>query len=232
MRFPSAQGRVLVRLLAVVAAGLIAVGVAVPASACSCAMRSTAELADAADLIVRGRVTAIDRTRVAGGSADPVLYTIAATAIWKGPTATTYTVATAASGASCGLEGIAEGDDIVLFARAADQPGADLAATWTTSLCSGTGPASSRLAEVQALLGRGRPAPLPSTVIPVTGKPSPPPLLPTPNAESDVPTPAASSTTGASGPGAGPAAFPTTAVLVTAALAAGAVALLLVSRRR
>lgn len=137
---------------------------ATSAWACSCAGATVAEQADRADLVARGLVISVDRSAVGSSSADPVLYVLRAEHVWKGPAYRDFLVESAAFGASCGLEGIEEGDEIVLFAQA-EGP------RWTANLCGGTAPGTPDLvASVTAHLGAGTPIPAvtPSPTAPST----------------------------------------------------------------
>lgn len=119
------------------------------AMACSCADLSTAEAGKLADLVASGTVTTVQRGP-GSSSGERVFYTLAVDKSFKGEAWQTTTVTSAASGASCGVQGIDEGDDIVLFAS--ESPGG-----WTTTLCDGTAPASpALLQEVEKALGAGK----------------------------------------------------------------------------
>lgn len=218
------------RLIAATLAALgLLVGSSLPAAACSCALLPPRERIANADLVARGVVTAVDTSRVGQGSADPVVYTIRASVVWKGTVASTYQVSSAAQGPSCRLEGVRVGDDIVLFARAAPaQSVQEPPAPWQTNLCSGTGPAAYVVGEIAAVAGPGKsvsPEPVPhATPLPVTGRPT---LITTPDASGATPTP------DTQGAGASVTSFPmgATSLAVIAAVAAGAAALVLVGLR-
>lgn len=127
---------------------LVLVAPATPAHACSCAMLSSAQKVDNADVVVRGTVTGVDDP---GGrsSAHPVTYEVAVAEVYRGTAAATTFVLSAASGASCGIE-VQQGREYLLFAR---RVGSELRA----GLCDGTTPASAELvAEVEHLAGPGR----------------------------------------------------------------------------
>ena len=127
---------------------LVVVAPAAPANACSCALLSSAQKVDNADVVVRGTVTGVDDP---GGrsSAHPVTYEVAVAEVYRGTAAATTFVRSAASGASCGIE-VQEGREYLLFAR---RVGSELRA----GLCDGTTPASAeRVAEVEHLTGPGR----------------------------------------------------------------------------
>lgn len=151
------------RLLLSSLAGVFAVvlGTSV-AAACSCAELTTAEHVENADVVARVIVERIDMPDERGtNTGDPAIYTVRPTHVWKGDVADTFSIATASSGASCGLEGFREGSDIVLFAT---YLGDDLPVDTDLSadLCGGTAVASDPLvAEVTSLLGEGKPVELP-----------------------------------------------------------------------
>ena len=145
------------RWAAAASAGLVLVLLgAVPASACSCVQLTTSERMTRAGLVAEVVVEA--RTAAASGSsAAEVVYTMRALRVFKGPAAASYRVSSAASGASCGLEGIGVGDTVVLFAQAPIDPGFSPGSTeWTANLCGGTAPATPTLVdEVADVLGAG-----------------------------------------------------------------------------
>ena len=86
------------------------------ASACSCALASVDEYVEYADVVARVVVEDIELPEGEPYSSnDPATYTLRPTHLWKGDISGVFTVFSAVSGASCGLEGIAEGDDIVVF---------------------------------------------------------------------------------------------------------------------
>lgn len=133
---------------------------ALPALACSCALLTTQEYVDNADVVARVTVERIELPQ--GGtvsSNDATTYRVQPTHLWKGDVAGVFTVFSAVSGASCGLEGITEGSDIVLFAyEASDGILPDDLEGLQTDLCSGTAPADAALvAEVTDVLGDGKP---------------------------------------------------------------------------
>jgi hypothetical protein len=128
---------------------LVLVGPAAPAHACSCAMLSSAQKVENADVVVRGTITGLDDP---GGhdSAHLVTYEEAVAEVYRGPATATTFVRSAADGASCGIE-VQEGREYLLFAR---RVGGELRA----GLCDGTTPASAELvAEVEHLTGPGSP---------------------------------------------------------------------------
>lgn len=214
--------RVLIGLFAALIVGVIG---ALPAAACSCATLPIATHVENADLVVRGEVTGVENPAM--GAENMALYTVTVTTVWKGPIvpdSRVVTVMSSANGASCGLEGIEEGADIVLFAQATDASNSKAIASWEANLCGGTGAASNLVPKVEAELGAGRTlAPTAGTVT-ATDKPTVQPVEVTPNSEGTAdPTQAASGA---------PATTTLTAVLVSAAVVAGGVALILGGRSR
>lgn len=139
-------------LLATVAAASSLVVSAAPAAACSCAQATVADHVARAAVVLVG--TAEDRQdpplRPVMGSGDPAVHTFAVDAVYVGEAPAVAHVRSAASGASCGLEGIELGERYVVFAG---QGGDGL---WA-SLCGGTAPAGAGLlAEVEAAAGAPR----------------------------------------------------------------------------
>lgn len=88
------------------ALALLLVGTPMRAAACSCAMPNPIEATARAEAVFVGAVA--DRRGPAAGqmvsSADPVEYLFAVEEVRKGPIVSTVVVATALSGASCGME--------------------------------------------------------------------------------------------------------------------------------
>lgn len=135
------------------AAGLMGLS-APPACACSCAERTTSGYIDDAEMIARGTVVSIQSPR-GGSSAAERGYQLQLNRVWKGGTVPELVrVGSAASGASCGIEEVGVGDEILLFADGSS-------GNWTASLCSGTAKLNStKLAELTKELGQGTaPAP-------------------------------------------------------------------------
>jgi len=146
-------------LAAIVAATGLVLAAPAPAFACSCVAADAPQFVRWADVVVLGEVREItpppESEQV--GSADPVAYTVAADEVLKGDVGATVEVISARYGASCGLEGIEEGDDYVVFAAYQDIGGEPTDELWA-SLCGGTAPASdSYVAEVEAVTGPGHP---------------------------------------------------------------------------
>lgn len=118
-----------------------------PAFARSCVIMTTAEQADAAELVAEGVVVGVDRPANPSSSADDVTYTVELTRIWKGPDAQHVAVLSALDSASCGISGIEEGAVIALFAN---QDGE----AWRSTLCDGTRPMDdAAAADLTAALG-------------------------------------------------------------------------------
>jgi len=128
---------------------LVVVTPAMPAHACSCAMLSSAQKVENADVVVRGTITGLDDP---GGrdSGHLVTWEVAVAEVYRGTAAATTFVRSATDGAACGIE-VQEGREYLLFAR---RVGGDVRA----GLCDGTTPASAeRVAEVEHLTGPGSP---------------------------------------------------------------------------
>jgi hypothetical protein len=139
--------RVLLVVVAVVAALLVVPGGT--AMACSCVGLTPAESVAGADVVLQGTVSDVDLPSRLSSSADPAVYTVRVARVFKGEAAVTTFVQSAASGASCGLEGVEPGREYVLFAQ---QKGGEL---WS-GLCGGSGPATADLvADVQGVVGGG-----------------------------------------------------------------------------
>ena len=132
-----------------------------PAWACSCASPTTAQSVARADVVLRGTLADTDgpsRMSRLRSSEDPVQYTFTVAEVYKGNAAATTYVSSAASGASCGLEGLEPGREYVVFALVR---GDGLQA----GLCGGTAPAARGLvADVEQVTGSG-PAPVPPGLI-------------------------------------------------------------------
>ena len=208
-------------LVLLIAALALLVTSALPASACSCAMGTVKDHVGRADLIARATVTAIDRAAVGSSSGDPVVYVLSTFKVWKGPTDAVLHVQAAASGESCGLEGIAVGDELIVFATVSSAEMGKVVAPWSANLCGGTAAATPALAdEVAVALGVAGstvgPTPSAAPVVPST-----PVGTPTPVATTDPPAPAAS--------GFGAYAVP---IAVGGALIASGLAAWLIGRRR
>lgn len=137
------------------------------ASACSCAISSTEEKVGFADLVGEGTVIAVDAPSDVVSSTDGTVFTIELDRIWKGEATSIVEVQSPTSSASCGLDGLSEGMEIVLFAGHTDIMGTPTPDQWQANLCGGTGPVDEQVsAELDQLLGAAR-MPEPSTAAPV-----------------------------------------------------------------
>lgn len=121
------------------------------ASACSCAISGVRDHVYRADVVVVG--TVIEREppqQVSSG--DPVTYAVAVDRLLAGEAHATTEIRAAASGASCGLEGVRPGRRYVLFATV------DAQQQLRADLCGGTAPATAAyLRRVEAVTGSGHP---------------------------------------------------------------------------
>lgn len=146
------------RLLAVAllaGAGLVILAPS-PAMACSCVPAGTGQPVRWADAVFEATVTDVDEPPLRGlvSSTDPRTYHVEVQTVFEGEPADE--VRSAMSGASCGLEGVSEGDRYVFFATT------ETDGLWT-SLCSGTAPGTDRLVRrVEAVTGPGAASPDPS----------------------------------------------------------------------
>ena len=131
-------------------AALLAMALSAPvAVACSCVERSTAEHVAEADLVARVIVEHVNMPVAESLEGQLAIYTMRPTYVWKGDVVSQFKVGSEPSGAGCGLEGIAEGRDVVLFAN-------DTGEGWSANLCGGTAPASEALvAELLEVAGPG-----------------------------------------------------------------------------
>lgn len=147
----------LLRVFAAICAWLLVAPSA--ASACSCAMLSLTDKASMAGLIAEVRVTEIRAVGTNGSALPTTIYSVMATRVWKGPVESTYEIASASNGASCGLEGVTVGQRLLLFAQRTDTmlPSLSGSTPWAASLCGGTGPLTEQAAaDVTKLLGSPR----------------------------------------------------------------------------
>ncbi|QIX25255.1 hypothetical protein ncot_00625 [Nocardioides sp. JQ2195] len=143
--------RLLLRLLVVfglAATCLVLFGA--PAQACSCAVVGTDRLVGSADQVFSG--TVVDSTRTGRGNVGEITYDVEVDRAFKGDVADTVQVATAASSATCGLEGIPDGDHYLFFGLTdATREGVVKA-----SLCGGSAPLTDRVVKkVEAVAGPG-----------------------------------------------------------------------------
>ncbi len=144
----SAATRFIGTLAATLLATLLSSSLAV---ACSCVEQTTAEHAAVADLVARVTVERVNIPESGATSDQLAVYTMRPTHVWKGDIVSQFKLSSEANGASCGLEGIAEGQDLVLFAQESEEG-------WTANLCGGTTMASEPLvAELLDAVGPGVP---------------------------------------------------------------------------
>lgn len=144
-------------LSAIIAVSGLVLSVSAPAFACSCVTADPPRHVTWADVVVVGQITDITSPPGSGtvSSTDPVAYTVAVEKVLKGDVGATVEVISARDGASCGLEGIEEGGDYVVFAAHQSIEGAQTDELWA-SLCGGTtGASPTNVAEVEAVTGPG-----------------------------------------------------------------------------
>ncbi|KRF12413.1 hypothetical protein ASG90_15725 [Nocardioides sp. Soil797] len=160
--------RVLLRLLAVLglaAASLVLFGA--PAQACSCMAPKTDKQYAAADAVFTGSV--VGATKSGPGTSGEIVYDVEVDRSFKGDVEDTVQVATAASSASCGLEGIPKGADYLFFGVAV----AEREGMVTANLCGGSAPVRDRLVKkVEAVAGAGTSTPSPSAEASSSGAPT------------------------------------------------------------
>ena len=107
---------------AVTAMALVHVAAPPPAGACSCTGLDDQQALAQADVAVVGEVVARDEPAAPGSSLDPALWTFRVRTVFKGEVATRQGVASAMSGASCGLELPTDGSPVLVFARREPHP--------------------------------------------------------------------------------------------------------------
>jgi hypothetical protein len=157
------------RLIAVLLGGcalLLAGWVGAPtASACSCALTTTAEQVAGADVVFTGTLVSREVRHPPGrvfSSGDPALHVFAVDAVHKGTASAMQTVVSADSGASCGLTLSGDGPFLVFADRAPD-------GTLDADACGGTTLATTVLeAAVDALAEPATP-PAPGTAAALPG---------------------------------------------------------------
>lgn len=151
------------RSLAVVLVGALFAGLAVllaaPASACSCAGASTAQYLASADAVFVGRLESREVSHPPGdlrSSTDPAVHVFAVETVFAGAVTERQEVVSPDSGASCGLELSGTGPYVVFGTRSAE-PGVPLAeGQYEASLCGGTAPLTPELEEeLRSLAGPG-----------------------------------------------------------------------------
>ncbi len=108
------------------------------AAACSCAALSTAEHAAEADVVARVVVERVRIPEMGANEDQRASYTMRPVHVWKGDVVSQFQVSSEVSGASCGLEGVTEGADLVVFATESNDG-------FSANLCGGTAPASQSL---------------------------------------------------------------------------------------
>lgn len=155
-------------VLALGAIGFVHAASPTPAFACSCVPLDTKQQAEAAQLVAKASVRSVSEAGQADGAAATV-YTVDLASVWKGDAQARIDVLTPQRGESCGVEGLAPGSTIVLFAAKSDTMG-NSSPSWHTNLCSGTGQADPQVVdELTALLGNPTaPPPGPPTEPPET----------------------------------------------------------------
>lgn len=128
----------MIRLTLAVLLGIggLVLAVAGPSFACSCAMASTKDYVQGADVIVTGTLAELQDPpqQQVMSSTDPVTYTVTVDRVFKGDAGSEVEFTSAVSGASCGLEGMTADRRYTFFLN----EGAD---GLTASLCGGTAPA-------------------------------------------------------------------------------------------
>lgn len=114
---------------------LLGTGVAV---ACDCAALTISEYFADADVVARVVVEGVTMPEGESNPEQMASYTVRPTYVWKGDVVSQFEVNSAVSDTECGLGGIIEGDDLVLFARQSEEG-------FTASSCGGTAPGSQAL---------------------------------------------------------------------------------------
>lgn len=120
-----------------------------PALACSCAYQHMPEFVDGADEIFAGTLTGMSGPPERGvvSSTDPITYTVAVDAVYRGDVGSIAFFESAMSGASCGLEGMTVDRRYLVFVST---DGSKRAAT----SCGGTAPATpGRVDAIERLTG-------------------------------------------------------------------------------
>jgi hypothetical protein len=147
---------------------VVALLVAPPASACSCAGGTTQGFFDGADAVFTGSLVSREEPAVVTSSADPALHVFAVDTVYKGTVHESQGVLSPVSGATCGLELSGDGPFVVFATRSADLGGGQFAPLaddqYAAFLCGGTGPLTPALtAELVAMAeGPGDPPAEPS----------------------------------------------------------------------
>lgn len=128
------------------AAGLVLFAPADPAAACSCAVGGRADSLRGASTVFFGAL--VER----GRDKRWVEYTFEVDEVYKGSTTRVTRVWTGVSGSTCGLPGLSEGQEYLVFAF---RPPKD--ERLFVGLCGGTTSARGAVAQVEALTGPGSP---------------------------------------------------------------------------
>jgi hypothetical protein len=128
-----------------VAFGLVAMTPAA-AHACSCAVSSTEQYVENADVVFTGRLTAVDPPpqKPVMSSSDPATYHFAVHSVTKGEVPDETEVTSAVSGASCGLENMTVDQEYVVYATGHDR--------LTANLCGGTSPTAAPTAYLESVV--------------------------------------------------------------------------------
>lgn len=149
-------------------AATLALGVAAPAQACSCAQSTPRDYVKRADAVFTGTVSRATK------SGSTLRYSVSVGRVYKGElTTATVRLRTGAQQSACGLGRLPADRRYVFFAAARG-------ATYASGICEGTAPATKDLVgRVQRMLGEGRPAvaqEVPRASFKVVGNSRPPSL--------------------------------------------------------
>ncbi len=138
------------RLLTGILAALVALILpSATAVACSCAVMTTSEHVDNADVVARVIVERVNIPNMEANEDQLATYTFRPIHVWKGDVVSQFKVVSEPTGAACGLEGITEGSDLVVFATREDEG-------LSADLCGGTTTANEALvAELVDVVGAG-----------------------------------------------------------------------------
>lgn len=153
----------MVGVFVAIAVGIVAVGTAGPAGACSCAPTTDGEAIQRADAAFSGSlVEVVSRDGSVISSTDPERFVFDVDDVFKGDVTERQVVVTPRSGASCGLELAGPGPHLVFaFADSQLTSGAEAGELYS-HLCSGTRPMSDGQVPVDFV--PEPPAPTPSAV--------------------------------------------------------------------
>lgn len=150
-------------LFALVLAPVPLVVTATAASACSCAFDEPADFVGLADVVVTGTLSGPERSGLALRSDDAVWYTVIVDEVFQGEATDTMVFASAASGASCGLENIESGARYVVFLTDGSDQQPHVSDGLAASLCGGTQPYDGTGPVADALADLGGEPPQPGT---------------------------------------------------------------------